>query len=49
MHSESVGRTQYQGIAFIATIICRIMALFEGIASAVEKAIKSDIWEQHGS
>jgi hypothetical protein len=34
MYSETVGRRVYHGIAFIATYICKSMALFEGMVSA---------------
>jgi hypothetical protein len=35
MYSETVGSRVYHGIAFIATYICKSMALFEGMASAM--------------
>lgn len=39
MYSESVGRAQYQGKAFAVTIICKSMALFEGITSTPKKIL----------
>lgn len=50
MYSESVGRAQYHGIAFIATYICKSMALFEGIESAKKKQKTQEDgyhWEEH--
>lgn len=34
MYSERVGRAQYHGMAFMATYICKSMALLDGMASA---------------
>jgi hypothetical protein len=36
MYSEIVGRAQYHGMAFMATYICKSMALLDGMASAAK-------------
>ena len=40
MYSETVGRREYHGMAFIVTDICKSMAFVEGMASAERVSIR---------